>query len=656
MPFDPKNIRILLVEDAKTMRRIEIKTLNSLGFENILEADDGEIAIRMLEENDDIDLIISDWNMPNKNGYELLVWVRGNKKYKEIPFLMATGQGDMMQEQKAVAAGVSSFIAKPFNSDELKAKINQAFGLEKAKEVVQTRVRMPEKTASGKVKLSVAHIQITDHLVMGVLKNMIERGMVEPQTYELELKCLQGWNPVKEALGSGAVDAACILAPIAMDMFNYGHPIKLILLAHKSGSIFVRNRQGSFKDPFQNFFKEKSFFIPHKMSVHHMLAHMFFSSIGLNPGVAGDRDTNVYFEVVDPIHMPGFLRANSNASGFMVAEPLGTKAIATNIAELQFLSSELWQNHPCCVVAMRDDLINAHSDTVFELTEHLVKAGKFIKDKPETAAEIAVSFLDPTKKLGLKVPLLKNVLTEKEGIKTIDLYPNIEDLNTIQEYMFRKMGIGSLIDIEKFVDTRFANQACKDRVSGKQVSVLKDVDTLSQKILTRGMEEEEDNTHISTKTMLNKEGKYLTFNLGAQEFGIDILKIREIIGVKPIRSVPQMPDYIKGVIHLRDKVIPVMDLRLKFGMQEIDYTDRTCIIILEYDINGTIYLMGIAVDSVSEVLGIKAVHIEDTPAFGSNIDTSHILAVAKMDDSVKILLDIDHVLKGEKTEVLEELF
>ena len=128
--MDPKNTTILLVEDAAVMRKIEIKTLKSLGFENIIEAVDGEIAVTKLQENDKIDLIISDWNMPNKDGYELLVWVRGQDAYKDIPFLMATGQGEKKQEKKAVEAGVSSFVAKPFNNDELNQKIEEALGIQ----------------------------------------------------------------------------------------------------------------------------------------------------------------------------------------------------------------------------------------------------------------------------------------------------------------------------------------------------------------------------------------------------------------------------------------------------------------------------------------------------------------------------------------------
>jgi chemotaxis signal transduction protein/CheY-like chemotaxis protein/ABC-type nitrate/sulfonate/bicarbonate transport system substrate-binding protein len=655
MPIDPKDVKILLVEDAVTMRKIEAKTLRSLGFENIVEAQDGDEAVRKLQEEDGIDFIISDWNMPNKDGYELLVWVRASEPFRHIPFVMATAQGETRQESKAREAGVSAFVAKPFNAAELKSKIHEAFGVKESDEALLGAEERQRETRSGKLKLKIAHIQITDHLVVGVLAELIRRGMMMPRYFELELQCMQGWNLVKEALGKGRVDAACILAPIAMDLFGSGAPVKLIMLAHKNGSIFVRNRQGVYGEPYQNFFKSKSFFIPHNMSVHHMLCHLFFSKIGLKPGMAGDKGIDVNFEVIDPILMPEFLRANPGSGGFMVAEPLGTKAIASGIAELQFLSGELWEQHPCCVVAMREEVIDRYGDAVYEFSEMLVQAGKFIEKKPETAAEIAVSFLDPTKKLGLKVPLLKNVLTEKMGIKSGDLYPTIEDLDKIQRYMHRNMGIGSIIDLEKFVDLQFADQACQGRTPGKRSSVLHDSIDLAVDILQRGTETDEE-VVLSSKAMLNKEGKYLTFTLGEQEFGIDILKIREIIGMVPIRSIPQTPLAIKGVINLRGKVIPVMDLRLRFGMEERDYTDRTCIIVLEHEVDGKVVQMGIVVDTVSEVLPMKASEIEDTPSFGASIDTRHILAIAKMDSGVKILLDIDYVLTGKEQTAVQNLF
>ena len=144
-----------------------------------------------------------------------------------------------------------------------------------------------------------------------------------------------------------------------------------------------------------------------------------------------------------------------------------------------------------------------------------------------------------------------------------------------------------------------------------------------------------------------REGKYLTFSMQNEEYGISILKIKEIIGMMPVTPVPQTPEFVKGVINLRGKVIPVVDLRLRFEMEAIDYTERTCIIVVEIESMAGILLIGIVVDAVSEVLNIKGEDIEDTPAFGKGLDTNFILGMAKMEGGVKTLLDIDRVLNHD---------
>ncbi|MCF8120008.1 MAG: chemotaxis protein CheW [Deltaproteobacteria bacterium] len=158
----------------------------------------------------------------------------------------------------------------------------------------------------------------------------------------------------------------------------------------------------------------------------------------------------------------------------------------------------------------------------------------------------------------------------------------------------------------------------------------------------------------AVKAMKEQEGKYLTFSMADEEYGIGILKIKEIIGMMTITSVPRTPAFVKGVINLRGQVIPVVDLRLRFGMEEIDYTDRTCIIVVEIRGDAGAVTIGIVVDSVSEVLNIKADEIEQTPTFGTRLNTDYILGMAKMEGSVKILLDIDKVLSAEEVAELDK--
>ncbi|HSO63089.1 MAG TPA: chemotaxis protein CheW [Desulfobacterales bacterium] len=150
----------------------------------------------------------------------------------------------------------------------------------------------------------------------------------------------------------------------------------------------------------------------------------------------------------------------------------------------------------------------------------------------------------------------------------------------------------------------------------------------------------------------DREGKYLTFSLAGEEYGIGILKIREIIGMLPITSVPETPAFVKGVINLRGKVIPVVDLRRRFGMPAMDYTERTCIIVVEVAGPVGTVSMGVVVDSVSEVLNIKGADIEDTPSFGTRVNTEYILGMAKVGKGLKILLDIEKALTSTEMESL----
>jgi purine-binding chemotaxis protein CheW len=155
---------------------------------------------------------------------------------------------------------------------------------------------------------------------------------------------------------------------------------------------------------------------------------------------------------------------------------------------------------------------------------------------------------------------------------------------------------------------------------------------------------------VATKTEV-AEGKFLTFILGDEVYGIEILKVREIIKLMDITTVPRTPDYLKGVINLRGKVIPIVDLRSKFTMPEIEHTQETCIIVVE--VNKT--SIGIIVDSVSEVSNINSEEIEDAPHLGQDIDTNFILGLGKTKERIVILLDIELVLSSEELETVGEL-
>ena len=142
-------------------------------------------------------------------------------------------------------------------------------------------------------------------------------------------------------------------------------------------------------------------------------------------------------------------------------------------------------------------------------------------------------------------------------------------------------------------------------------------------------------------------GKYLTFRLGAEEYGLKILQVREIIGLMAITGVPQTPDYVRGVINLRGKIFPVVDLRLKFDMAAAAETPQTCIIVVEVHRDEATLAVGVVVDEVCEVRDVTRDQIDPTPDFGALVKTDFILGIGKVGDEVIMLLDINRVLTDE---------
>jgi purine-binding chemotaxis protein CheW len=151
----------------------------------------------------------------------------------------------------------------------------------------------------------------------------------------------------------------------------------------------------------------------------------------------------------------------------------------------------------------------------------------------------------------------------------------------------------------------------------------------------------------ASATTASLAGKYLTVVLDNEAYGIAVLKVREIIRLQKITPVPQMPTFVKGVINLRGRVIPIVDLRVKFGLKA-EFAERTCTVVVQVKLpNDQNVQMGLIVDSVEEVVTLNATEIEPTPEFGAKIDTSYLLGMAKVKGQVKTLLDIDRVVAPE---------
>lgn len=160
---------------------------------------------------------------------------------------------------------------------------------------------------------------------------------------------------------------------------------------------------------------------------------------------------------------------------------------------------------------------------------------------------------------------------------------------------------------------------------------------------------------IQKTTAEELSGKYLTLFLADEEYGLEILKVQEIIGMMPITRVPRTPDFVRGVINLRGKVIPVIDLRLKFGIESKEDTDTTCIIVVQVTSGESVITLGVIVDEVSEVLDITADQIDETPALGANVDTEFILGMGKVGEKVVMLLDLDKAFSKDEFTAINQV-
>ena len=149
--------------------------------------------------------------------------------------------------------------------------------------------------------------------------------------------------------------------------------------------------------------------------------------------------------------------------------------------------------------------------------------------------------------------------------------------------------------------------------------------------------------------------QYLTFRLGAETFGVDVLQVREILDLIPVTRVPQMPEYMLGVINLRGSVVPVVDLRRKFGLPAAEATRESCIVVLEVELGGERGVVGALTDAVSEVLDLPAEAIEPPPRLGTKLKAEFIRGMGKKDEQFLIILDIDRIFSSEELSLLQEL-
>ena len=302
---------------------------------------------------------------------------------------------------------------------------------------------------ADKPVIKIGHLQITDHFVLGITKDKLEKGEEKFQYLNLETQNFMGWNPLKQALKDGGIDAAFILAPLAMDMYSAGAKLSLVLLGHKDGSVIIKSKKANIKTIED--FKGKTVLIPHYLSIHHLIFDKLLREKGLTVGIGKD----VTFEVVAPSEIPEIISwdEEGNIGGFIVAEPYASQVVMAGDGEEFALSKDIWPKHPCCILVMKDEIISNNPDAVQELVNSFVKSGKFIEANVDAAAEIGSKFLNQ------KAEVIKRVLSKKH-VSTAELFPTLEPLEQMQKYLTETIPVmTSKINLEKFVKTEFAKEA-----------------------------------------------------------------------------------------------------------------------------------------------------------------------------------------------------
>ena len=304
---------------------------------------------------------------------------------------------------------------------------------------------------SNKPIIKIGYLNITDHLILGVTERKLLKREETFKYADLELYPFIDWGNLSVAFSRGDINAAFMLAPLAMDHFRKKEDVRLILLGHKNGSVLITNKSANIKKIAD--FKGKDVLIPFHLSIHNLLLHKLLKENNLEIGIGKD----VEVQTVAPSKIPTYIEIDEQGKvgGFLVAEPFGSNVIKAGLGDEFELSKNIWPDHPCCVLVVKSDIIRYFPNAVQELTNSLVKSGKFIKNNTKEAAKIGVFFLNQD------INVIEKVLTTpSDRITTDNLMPQLEDFIKIQEYITNEMGtIHEEVDLEKFIYTRFAEEA-----------------------------------------------------------------------------------------------------------------------------------------------------------------------------------------------------
>ena len=308
--------------------------------------------------------------------------------------------------------------------------------------------------------IRIGHLQIVDHLILGMSslqlnqdKNLLENIIPEPVP-------LNSWEQICDNLENGKIDGAFMTVPLAMDLFSSGMDIRLLMLAHRSGSLIVKNKNAGLEGLSE--LANKSMLVPSSLSVQAMLLHQFLTAIGLNFGRADDPESQVVCEDVVPALMPEMLALDQDGDigGFTVSEPFGRMAIDAGNASLICPTDSLWKNHPCCGFVLRQSVIDQYPDGVARLLAHFMDMAARLEGEEEgVKISCAQAFLNQPRER------IQHCLEESRvSFSPPSLIPDPEELDAIQTYINENMGlIPQKIPLTQFLDTSWAEQAISEQ-------------------------------------------------------------------------------------------------------------------------------------------------------------------------------------------------
>jgi NitT/TauT family transport system substrate-binding protein len=291
----------------------------------------------------------------------------------------------------------------------------------------------------AKVNLKIGYLPITDHLLM------IAGEREQFKSVNIQPTKFSSWPEISEALKVGAIDGAFLLTPISLTLRQKGVPIKVVLLGHRNGSVITVKNSGEINKIED--LKGKTIAIPSPFSTHNLLLRKVLTEKHIDPV----KD----LKIIDmaPPEMVNAL-ATGRIHGYIVAEPFGAQAEAQKVGKILTLSKDIWHDHICCVLNLRESVINSHPEAVQELVSGLSRTATFIEANPAQAAKIS------TKILGQKAEIIEKVLTTpRDRLSFLNLVPNKADFAATQDYMI-KFGVAKeRVDLVHYLDDRFARKA-----------------------------------------------------------------------------------------------------------------------------------------------------------------------------------------------------